>query len=446
MTSGALPAVSAARTRRRMRGSFLLIVCVLCIAGGSTAARAQPAGDLTLREALALALQRNADLAALGKERAATEAAILQAGVLPNPVLGLAAENLANARLAEGGDRAMSVQIGQLIELGGKRLARVRAAQAGRDVAGWEYEAKRIEVLFLVGQRFVDLLAAQRGIALAQDSLLLARRVSDGASRRVQAGKVAPVEETKARLAQASAQIELEQVRREAVAARLALGALWGDFSPRFERAVGELDSIRSLPAYAGLAERARNNPELSRASSEIARRRALLEAENAKAVVDVTLSAGLQRYSQFDDQAFMVGISVPLPVFDRNRGGILEARHRLDKAADEKRVTESRLLADLARTYQRLAAIGAEIDILRADLLPGAQSAFDVATRGYELGKFAFIDVLDAQRTLFQARSQHLRALADYQRGMSEIERLIGGPLEASAETPNPQSTGSTK
>ena len=61
----------------------------------------------------------------------------------------------------------------------------------------------------------------------------------------------------------------------------------------------------------------------------------------------------------------------------------------------------------------------------------PGAESAFDAATKGYGLGKFSFLDVLDAQRTLFQSRSQYLRALADYQRGVSEIERLIGGPLE---------------
>jgi len=90
----------------------------------------------------------------------------------------------------------------------------------------------------------------------------------------------------------------------------------------------------------------------------------------------------------------------------------------------------EIRLLTELAQTYQRLAAIGTEIQVLRTTLLPGAQSAFDAATKGYQLGKFNFLDVLDAQRTLFQVRTQNLRALVDYQRGASELERLIGGPL----------------
>ena len=79
---------------------------------------------------------------------------------------------------------------------------------------------------------------------------------------------------------------------------------------------------------------------------------------------------------------------------------------------------------------YQRLAAIDKEIATLRSVLLPGAQSAFDAATKGYQLGRFGYLDVLDAQRTLFQTRTQNLRALADYQRGVSEIERLVGGPM----------------
>ncbi len=396
--------------------------------------------ELTLRDALSLALQRNPELAAFGKERLAAEAAILQAGVLPNPVLEIAADNLGNTRKAEAGERATAIQIGQLIELGGKRMARIRGAAASRDLANWDYEAKRIEILSLVAQRFVDVLTAQRRQVLAGEALALATQVSDAVAKRVQAGKVSPVEETKAQLAQGGAQIELDQARREAISARGTLGALWASHDPRFERAVGDLDKTLPLPAYEQLAGRVRDNPELARWSSEIERRRALVDGEKAKAVPDVTLTAGITRFNQFDDRAYMIGISVPLPLFDNNRGGILEASRRLDKAADEQRAAQSRVLAALAQAYQRLAAIDKEIQTLRATLLPGAQSAFDAATKGYQLGKFGFLDVLDAQRTLFQTRTQHLRALADYQRGVSEIEHLLGGPLDTPQKNLNGQ------
>ena len=400
---------------------------------------AEPA-ELTLREALAFALKANPELAAFSQEVRATEAAVLQAGVLPNPVLEIGADNLANARKAEAGDRTASLQISQLIELGGKRAARMRLAETGRDLANWDYEAKRIEILSRVAQRFVDVLTAQSRQALAEESVGLARQVADAVAKRVQAGKVSPVEETKARLALASAGVEFEQAKRELVSSRQALGALWGESSPRFQKAIGDLAQRMPLPGYENLNERVRNNPELARWTTEIARRQAGVDAERAKAVPDVTVSAGVTRFSQFDDRAYMVGIAIPIPVFDRNRGGILEANRRLDKATDERRAVEARSLTDLAQAYQRLAAIDAELEILRTSLLPGAQSAFDAATKGYQLGKFGFLDVLDAQRTLFQTRTQHLRALADYQRGVAEIERLIGGPLQAQTAPTNRQ------
>ena len=453
MATGVSPAGSAAFVRRRPHAS--LVVCALFAAAWlspvlaqskhsirtdpeiAASAQLEPA-ELTLRDAFTLALQRNPELAAFGKERSAAEAAILQAGVLPNPVLEIAGDNLGNARKAEAGDRTASIQIGQLIELGGKRSARIQAAEASRDLANWDYEAKRIEILSLVAQRFIDVLTAQQRQMLAEQALALATQVSDAVAKRVQAGKVSPLEETKARIAQASSEIELEQARREGMAARRTLGALWASHDPRFEKAVGDLEKTLPLPSYERLAERVRDNPELARWTSEIERRRAVVEGEKAKAIPDVTVTAGVTRFSQFDDHAYMLGISVPLPLFDRNRGGVLEASRRLDKAADEQRAAQSRLLAALAQAYQRLAAIEQEIATLRSMLLPGAQSAFDAATKGYQLGKFGFLDVLDAQRTLFQTRTQHLRALADYQRGVSEIERLVGVPLDRSQEGPN--------
>jgi len=72
------------------------------------------------------------------------------------------------------------------------------------------------------------------------------------------------------------------------------------------------------------------------------------------------------------------------------------------------------------------------EIKTLRDELLPGAKSAFDAAAKGYQLGKFGFLDALDAQRTLFQSNQQYVRALAEYHRTIADIERLVGGPLNA--------------
>lgn len=393
-------------------------------------ADAQQPVTLSLKDAMDLTLRSNSELAAAAREVSAIEGRVAQAGVLPNPALGAGVEDFGNSRLRQQGDREIGFQVGQLIELGGKRDARIKQAQADLALAQWDLRTTRLDVIEQVRTRFADVLAAQEREALAGETLEVARQFADAVGKRVQAGKVSPVEETRARLAFSSAQVELEQAKRQLVAARQSLSALWNDRNPRFDKAVGELGELVSLPPYELLLERAQKNPGLARWSDEAARRRADLQAQRARAVPDVTVSAGVARFSEFNDHAYTVGISVPIPIFDQNRGGILEASRRLDQAEDERRAAEARQLASLAQIYQRVTAIQNEIETLRTVLLPGAQSAFDAAAKGYQLGKFGFLDVLDAQRTLFQTRSQYLRALADYQRGLSEIERLAGGPL----------------
>lgn len=388
------------------------------------------ATSLTLAQTLALALKHNPELSAFSHELRAGEAGVLQAGALPNPVLDVSAQNLNNSRLRQDGDRTTSIQIGQLIELGGKRSARIRIAETGRDLANWDYETKRIDVLMRTSQYFIDTLAAQQAALLADESLKLAQDVAGAVGKRVLAGKVSPIEETKARLALSAAQIEMEQIRRQFTIARKNLASMWAEQEPSFERVSGNLEALPALPGYPQLAARIRDNPDLGRWNTEISRRQATVDAEKAKAVPDVTLSVGRSRFSQFEDHAYMVGISIPLPLFDRNRGGILEANRRLDKAGDELRAAENRLLTALSEGFQRLSAIRNEIETLRTDILPGANSAYTGATKGYQLGKFGILDVLDGQRTLFQARSQYLKALTDYHRGHNEIERLTGGPL----------------
>jgi cobalt-zinc-cadmium efflux system outer membrane protein len=388
------------------------------------------AAGLTLTQALELALAKNAELSALRKELRASEADIAQAGVLPNPTLGIAAENLGNGRLSGDGDRATSIEFGQLIELGGKRAARVKIAETARDVTQWDYRAKVLEVQTRVRQSFIDVLASQQKLALVSESTTLAQQFADAVGKRVTAGKVSPVEETKARLELSAAQIEREQAKRELDAARNRLGATWNDPAPRFAQAIGDLAQLTPLPKYGELNRRIRNNPDLARWRSEIASRKATIDAERAKAVPDLSIGAGVSRFSRFDDHAYTISLSLPLPLFDRNRGGVLAANRRLDKTMDERRAAETRITAELAQAYSRLAAIRNEAETLRTSVLPGAQSAFDAANKGYQLGKFGFLDVLDAQRTLFRAREQHLRALADYHRGTNEIERLIGAPL----------------
>ena len=171
-----------------------------------------------------------------------------------------------------------------------------------------------------------------------------------------------------------------------------------------------------------------------------MARHRANLELAEAAGIPDVTLSAGARHFNENDDNAFVFGVSIPLPIFDRNQGGILEARRRLAKAGQERRAVELEIIDDLAQAYQSLSSAYAEATTLKRDVLPSAQYVFEASREGYRYGKFDFLVVLDAQRTLFETRSQYIEVLNQYHQAVSEMERLIGTGLDTLATTSTSQ------
>ena len=391
----------------------------------------EPEGPLTLRTAVALALQANPGLSAARHEQGAADGAVVQAGAWPNPTLDTQLEDLRR------NNRTTTLQLSQPIELGGKRAARVTAAERARDQAASALSARRAELRASAVTAFFDVLTAQERLRLAQDSVGLAQIATRAAANRVAAGKVSPLEETKARVAEAGIRVELLQAEGTLRASRQLLAALWGNPAPRFTQVEGAVDQLPAQAAAPEVARRLPDAPVLRQARLEVERRRALSDLEQAKRIPDVTVSLGVKRVSASEGEGdavsssrrnqVVVGLSVPLPIFDTNRGNITEALSREDKARDELAAAELQLGADVAQASERLRSARATAETLQRDALPGAETAYRAATKGFELGKFSFLEALDAQRTLFQVRNQYLVALADAHRAAGELDRLLG-------------------
>lgn len=393
---------------------------------------ALPAGPLTLRDALAHALLHNPDLAAFAWEIRAREARVLQAGRPPNPVAGVQAEDFGASRpsIADAVQPQLTLQLSQLIELGGKRMARQQLAARDLGLARWDYERARITTLADVTRAFVDVLAATRAVALADETARLVGDVEATVSARVEAGVVSPIEQTKAAVATAAARSDTARARVALDAARARLASLLGGVRLGAAAVSGDLETVRDIPTLDALLERVRQSPDLARWAEEIAQRQAVLALERARRTPDVTVTGGYRRHTGVDATAWIVGASVPLPLFDRNRAAIAEAESRVSGAREQQRAAERRAGSALAEAYARLAASREEVLALRAVILPGARETFDAVTEGYRLGRFAYLDVLDAQRALITYNSQYLRALAEFHSAVADIERLTGAPL----------------
>jgi cobalt-zinc-cadmium efflux system outer membrane protein len=386
------------------------------------AAVTEPAQALTIEAAIRLALERNPNLAAARREIEAADAQILQGSLRPNPEFVYLAEDTRSV------SRTSTAQLDVPIEMGGKRGARVDAATRNKNAALSELTARQLQIRASTMGAFFEVVAAQEQTVLARDTLVLAMRASDIAGKRVTAGKISPVEEVKARVAEAGVRLSLTQAESELRNARRRLSSLWGNPSPRFTEVVGELDRMPDLPTRAAVQARLAISPVLERAQQEVERRKSLVTVEQTKTVPDITFTLGMKRREDVTRDQLMVGVSIPLPVFNRNQGNLLEALKREDKARDELAATKLTLYGDALQILERISARREETELLQKSLLPGAKWAYEAATIGFENGKFSFLEVLDAQRTYFSAKSQYLTAFSALYTAITDLESLLGG------------------
>ena len=386
-----------------------------------TAATA-PATPLSLTKAIELALEGSPEVAAATRQWEATEGQVLQGRARPNPELAYSLED------ARSRTRTQSWQLNLPVELGGKRAARTKAAEKSREQAQAQLNELKAALRANVAAAYFDVLTAQERLVLAKDSVALAKSSTDTVAKRVAAGKVSPVEESKARVAEAGIRVELAQAASEQRNALSRLFALLGKIEAPFTVLEGKAENLPPVPKLADLQSLISSSPAVVLGRIEVVRRKALTDLEQSKRVPDITVSAGIQRSNETQRNILLFGVSVPLPVFDRNQGNLLEALKLEDKARDELQGATVRLHSEVAQAQERLSTIAAEVQSLRQDVLPGAKSAYDAATIGFENGKFNFLEVLDAQRTYFTAKSQYLKALGEAHRAAADVDRLLGG------------------
>jgi cobalt-zinc-cadmium efflux system outer membrane protein len=403
------------------------------------AACASASETLTLEQAIARAFAANPSLRAISHAPAIADAEREQAGALPNPELSY---------LREGSD-THTVQLSQTLELGGKRSARIGVADRQRELASDAVAMQRASLRADVTAAYLEALVAAQRVELAQAEADLAAQATSAASRRVAAGKISPLEQTRSSVAEAAARLELTKAIATSTLARRRLATLCAEpnigvrptgSDPGFRvRPLGSDPGVRfttpalieaPMPPLQELMARLDDSPALRHARSSINHAAAQANLERAKRIPDLTLTLGRKREPTNPARTQTVaGVAIPLPLFDSNKGNMLAALRRTDQARDEMEADRQRLHEAVADAWQRADVARIQITAISESVLPPAQEAYAAAVKGFELGKFSFLDVLDAQRTLFQARAQYLSALSERYRAIADLQRYIESP-----------------
>jgi cobalt-zinc-cadmium efflux system outer membrane protein len=387
------------------------------------------AGELlTLRSALDRALQVSPELSAYDEESRARAAEISQAARWTNPELSIEVENVAGSGPYRGFDAAETTwQLSQEFALGSKRQLRRSVAEVEHDRARHDLASARIEVQARIARHFLTTLAAQEHLKLAEEQIALATRTLTAVEEKIVAGKAPAVEKYRFQSALAEARLDKEKARLSLATARQTLAGHLGLETPALGGVSGDLTILPPLPAYSEIEAQLDRNPESVRRQLESEARRRALAVERANRLGDPTIAVGLRNFKESDDSALLFGLSLPLPLFDRNQGNVQAASSRLAAAQAQEANGRLESRAGLAESWQSLAASLAEAQALRAEILPSAQQTYEAASFGYQSGKFAVLEVQEAQQTLIEVRERYLEVLTAAQLAAVELDRLLG-------------------
>ena len=384
-------------------------------------------GPLSFGEAALLALQNNPNLASFNPALRASDGMILQASLKPNPTLDGQMENVLGSGNYRGFDAAEStVAVSQLIERGGKPEARRAVQTAEKALVLSDYEIARREIFTEVGQAFAQALAAQEKIDLYHELVELNESFLPEIEKRIEAGKVTAVERSRAKTAVTTARLARLQAEREFKIARLRLAATWGSTNATFEHVVGKIGDLPSVADQSSLEQRLRSHPVYQKEAKNIAKSEAEHRLALVKGKQDVTIHGGVKHFWESKDEvALVMGFSIPLPFNNSNQGEIAATAAQIEVGARQRDAALIELKAKLNTALQTLAATRTEADTITNELLPGAREAFDGVQDGYSKGRLGYLDLIEARRSLTEAKVQLLQAKAAYQEAAAEIAGL---------------------
>jgi outer membrane protein, heavy metal efflux system len=413
------------------------IFCALLACSGPAAAAEGAPATLSLPQALQRALAANPRLTAAERDIGIAGGLRTQAGALPNPDVSFELDNaLGSGRYMGGRSAETTLQLSQLIELGGKREARLAAGEAGIGAAVWQRRATRLEVLSETAVAFITVVSAQRRIEIFDEQISSFDSLIPLLQKRVQEGASSPAETLRAQVAADLFRVDRERAKTQLATARRDLAILMGDSSPRFGEAVGRLANVGQPPPFKAIVEAIEANPQLMRWTAMTAQRNAELIIVRLKAIPDLRISAGWRHFQDTRDNAVRLGVSIPLPIFDQNTGNIIAAEEALAKTGAERAINKLVLISVVGRAYDALNGALAELKLLRTSVIPNARNAAETIQSGYLQGRFTLLELLDVRSSVLQALLREQEALQNFHIAIAMIEGLVGNPFSLTRES----------
>ncbi|WP_096087139.1 TolC family protein [Agaribacterium haliotis] len=413
----------------RCKCTWFCLVVLLC--NPATALSTENLDSLTLKRALALTLAHNPQLF---QYRFTTEALTAQKqsnSLRPALALELEVENFAGSKGYEGFDSAeTTLALSSVIELGGKRQARLSYADARLNQAKWEQQAETLDVLGKLAELYIEGLATQANIQLAEESLVLSQSLLKTVKTRSARGATPEAEVMRAQAALTQAEIRLAALQAKFERQQILLARFWGETSVSFDVLEGSLFNFGATTSFEQLYARVQKSPAIQVLASEARIRDAQITLARANGSSDLSWRVGIKRLEETGDSAFVAGLSIPLFSGKRNSGEVetaLAQRNAVDYAKkDQLLQLHARLFESWSLRKQSIAAV----NLTQKSAIPALEKALKLTTEGFENGRYRYLDLIAAQKELLASKQSLIDAATTALVSQAVIEKLTSEAL----------------
>jgi cobalt-zinc-cadmium efflux system outer membrane protein len=393
-----------------------------------------------LPELIALALERNPRLAQVGWAVETARGRAIQAGLYPNPTVSITGDELGD-RTGPAGIWTAPMVSQEIVTANKLELSKA-AALKEVDQATLAIIAERYRVFTEVRQAFFEAVALQRRVEILTELVQLMDRSVETTEKLRKAKEAARLDVVQLEVDRERYRAELESTRRSLPAPYRKLAASVGVQDLPISSVAGQLDApppdydLERVRAYV-----VSMHPELRSAQIGVERAQLLVRRAEAEPIPNVTVSSGYTRQSQNKSNDWNIGVSVPVPLWNRNQGNILAAAAQVGDATSQVGRVQNDLVNRLATSFGGYSAARERSERYKTEVLPRSQDANKLASDVYKGGQFEYLRVLQAQRSVAETNLEYLKSLGDMWRSAAEVAGLMledQWPLEP---TPAPES-----
>ena len=384
--------------------------------------------DLTLNAVLLKVLGGNPDLAALRYEVKSKDGRIYQQSRLANPEFEFELENFAGGGELSGFGRSeYTALLSQEIPTGNKRSLSVRIAKVEKTISELMLNKKVADLLLEAKIKFYELCFLQEKIALKKKQTSQIENFKLQILKRVRAGKTSLLELSRIKIYLLRCKTDLKSAVSEFYSTGLYLASLWGEDTFSYQSVIAGYSEWEKFIISDEMNKISDLNPDLAVLKKEIKQHEVELRLEKAIRIPDISISGGIKRHSETGLTAFTAGISIPVPIFDTNKGGVSTAGYLVDKAAAELKSEVLRIRAELTAKFRILITELENTKIYKDEIIPESEKTLMIISEAYAMGRSDYLDVIDVYDSVYEINEEYIRSIRDRRIELAEIERLNG-------------------